>query len=288
MVPCERSYVRNTPTNDLFFAINHYMSTGELVGIGCTVDAGEDVIIPLSYDPLNPTDADDWRRLKQRLSEVTTAHSLTQHELSGQAVPRQAVAGLLAEFEAAILMHTGISVTLPHTDTRWEYWLLTLKKADCVALTRELLASSGRAGWGSLYDRIQRSFVGKRIEIGKGHEIRLAHQHSQTAGNKRIAVMAVDLTDAYARTLAKYLPVQPVPVVGDDMTHLLAMDPLQMHRAVRRCEKATQSFKSSMSRGSSIADGLTREPPPDHFWCLTVSHGQALFPVKRLEPQACQ
>jgi len=65
------------PINDLFLALNYYISTGDHVGEGVAYplpNGGLAVLI--AYAPRELEDADNWRRLEARLEQIRRDESL--------------------------------------------------------------------------------------------------------------------------------------------------------------------------------------------------------------------
>ena len=70
--------LQSGPINRLFFAINHYVSTGEHLGQGVALE-GDDpgtLLLQIPYDPDNPTHAEDFERFRARLEEITQEEGL--------------------------------------------------------------------------------------------------------------------------------------------------------------------------------------------------------------------
>lgn len=62
------------PINDLFLAINHYVSTGDHIGEGVALPEPDGrVLIQIPYNPRNATDADDFKRFASRMAEIAVA-----------------------------------------------------------------------------------------------------------------------------------------------------------------------------------------------------------------------
>ena len=130
--------IRNTegPINDLIYAVNFYITTGDRIGEGnaAEVDNGQLLIII----PLNKTDADDQAdadRLEQRVTEV---------------------------------QHSGIvAVTLErHQDAgAFDYLLLKLAVEDARLIARELVREMGGKGWGTPKRNTDQYFAGLSVSF---------------------------------------------------------------------------------------------------------------------------
>ena len=135
---------RNTegPINDLFYAVNFYISTADHIGAGKageTEDGQLLVIIPLSKT--NAEDQADADCLEQRVTEIQ----------SGGAV----------------------AVTLErHKDTgAFDYLLLKLAAEDARPLARELVRQMGGKGWGTPKREIDKHLPGLREKILSGEGV---------------------------------------------------------------------------------------------------------------------
>ncbi len=136
--------IRNTegPINDLIYAVNFYISTGDHIGEGnaAEVDDGQLlVIIPLSKT--NADDQADANCLQQRVSEI---------QGSG-----------------------AVAVTLErHADTgAFDYLLLKLAVSDARPLARELVRQMGGKGWGTPKRDIDKGLPGLREKILSGEGV---------------------------------------------------------------------------------------------------------------------
>lgn len=141
--------IRNTEgsINDLFYAVNFYISTGDHIGegkAGETEDGQLLVIIPLSKT--NAEDQADADRLEQRVTEIQSADIQ-----SGGAV-------------AVTLEH--------HKDTgEFDYLLLRLAAEDARPLARELVRQMGGKGWGTPKRDIDKHLPGLREKILSGEGV---------------------------------------------------------------------------------------------------------------------
>ena len=119
--------------NHLFFAINHYVSTGDSVGEGFAIDAGSMIIALILYDPKNPTDMTDFNRFTARLNEITVPHKL---------------------IESASQNHHKFKCSELH-----------VAKTQILPLAAELLRSPGNAGFSSMAEIIDAVFSGAKARI---------------------------------------------------------------------------------------------------------------------------
>lgn len=136
--------VRNTkgPINDLFYAINFYVSTGDHIGEG---NAGEMedgrlfVIIPLNN--VSADDQADAGKLQQRVSEIQKSRA--------------------------------VAVTMErHPDNKeFDYLLMELKLADARLLAREMVRQMGGKGWGTPKRDIDKHLPGLREKILSGEGV---------------------------------------------------------------------------------------------------------------------
>ena len=136
--------IRNTegPINDLFYAVNFYISTGDHIGegkAGETEDGQLLVIIPLSKT--NAEDQADADRLQQRVTEIQSSGA--------------------------------VGVTLErHKDTgAFDYLLLKLAAGDARPLARELVRQRGGKGWGTPKRDIDAHLPGLREKILSGEGV---------------------------------------------------------------------------------------------------------------------
>ena len=136
--------IRNTegPINDLFYAVNFYISTGDHIGegkAGETEDGHLLVIIPLSKT--NAEDQADADRLEQRVMEIQSSGS--------------------------------VAVTLErHKDTgAFDYLLMKLAAKDARSLACELVRQMGGKGWGTPKREIDKHLPGLREKILSGEGV---------------------------------------------------------------------------------------------------------------------
>ena len=133
--------VRNTegPINDLFYAVNFYISTGDHIGEGTATEDGQlFIIIPLSKT--NAADQADAERLQQRVTEIKGSGAV------------------------------GVELER-HADTgAFDYLLMKLALTDARPLARELVRQMGGKGWGTPKNDIDTHLPGLREKIlsGKG------------------------------------------------------------------------------------------------------------------------
>ncbi len=132
--------VTEGPVRDMILAINHYVSTGDHIGEGVAMEGeGGGYLFGVPYDPRNPDDRDDARRLRQRLAEIAAAHP-------------------------------GLSVrTEDHPPAGgFSYFVVHVRPELARRLAAELVRSSGDAGWGSGKPRIDKHFPDVRGKILSG------------------------------------------------------------------------------------------------------------------------
>ena len=136
--------IRNTegPINDLFYAVNFYISTGDYIGEGKAAETEDGqllVIIPVSK--INADDQADADRLEQRVTEVQYSGTVT--------------------------------VTLErHRDAgAFDYLLLKLAVKDARPVARELVRQMGGKGWGTPKRNIDQYFAGLREKILSGEGV---------------------------------------------------------------------------------------------------------------------
>ncbi len=135
MIPYE--FVIDTPLNDLIFAINHYLSTGEFVG-ECAVMASNTnpkvFRLILSENVTLPTDREDFAKFFSRANEL--------------------IAG-------------GLHGELQKVKSQYPFrsWFLSIHEHDIPSWTLALLESPGAAGWGSLKPGIDEKTPGLREKL---------------------------------------------------------------------------------------------------------------------------
>lgn len=153
--------VQGTALNDMFFAINHYLSTSEYIGSGLAIEDGDSVIAMVLYDPSNPTDSDDWARFVSRLREVATPHTLSAESEARAIVPNESAEAFARHINDS--RPIGMPPLHVHrTPKRFVHATLRIKKGDIAPFTYELLSSGGKRGFGSDYPKIQAVFAGER------------------------------------------------------------------------------------------------------------------------------
>lgn len=109
------------PLNDLFLAINFYVSTGDHIGEGVAPDLGGGVLlVQIPYDPKNPDDAADFAKFKARMGEIGREHP-----------------------SLAFAVRT-LGETPGFTIAAFE-----INEGQMRDLARELVRSCGEAGWGT-------------------------------------------------------------------------------------------------------------------------------------------
>lgn len=83
------------PINDLFLAINHYVSTGDHIGEGVALPEPDGrVLIQIPYDPRNATDAEDFKKFASRMAEIAVADPALKYPVRELGkTPQFAIAG---------------------------------------------------------------------------------------------------------------------------------------------------------------------------------------------------
>lgn len=105
------------PLNRLFFAINHYISTGDHFGEGIAVPEGGRVRVLIPVNVNLPQDGEDLRAFRSRFEELQSAY--------------ETALGYMGEEEG------------------FEFWSFLIREDQADALARDLRASPGSLGWGS-------------------------------------------------------------------------------------------------------------------------------------------
>ena len=136
--------IRNTegPINDLFYAVNFYISTGDHIGegkAGETEDGQLLVIIPLSKT--NAEDQADADRLEQRVTEIQNSGAV----------------------EVVLERHKDAGA--------FDYLLLKVAAEDARPLARELVRQEGGKGWGTPKRDIDKHLPGLREKILSGEGV---------------------------------------------------------------------------------------------------------------------
>ncbi len=138
--------IRSTegPANDMIWAINHYISTGDRLGEGTAMedDIGDYVFV-ISYDPKNPDDFADYGRFKRRIAEIVAARRNLR----------------------ICLVDTG------DKQGRFLNAFLHVCPADLRRLAAELVRSCGEAGWGTPKAVIDKHLPGLREKILSGEGV---------------------------------------------------------------------------------------------------------------------
>jgi hypothetical protein len=112
------------PLNNLLFAINHYVSTGDHIGEGMAFDEGPDTMVSIPYDPNSPVDTNDFRLLTVRLKEI------------------EAEGGPKVTFR-----DMGIA-------GKWQLMVMRVRITDVPALAEKLMEKPSAEGWGTCRDAI--------------------------------------------------------------------------------------------------------------------------------------
>lgn len=126
------------PLNQLFMAINHYISTGDKIGEGISLikrqqqfSTGEPaaydrVQILLAVNDTNPTDRVDFTKFVSRFKELQALFSTTL-----EALPQM---------------------------PGFKCYSFTIKYGQCEELARELTKQPGALGWGSMKSLLEKHF----------------------------------------------------------------------------------------------------------------------------------
>ena len=113
-----------TPLNRVFHGINHYISTGDLMGEGIAIPFEDKLKIVVLVNPTLPTDVEDWCKLKSKLEHIS--------------------------FPAFVLeVHGKIP---PNFDA----YMITVAESDLDAFADVLMEKPGPLGWGSTKDLIDK------------------------------------------------------------------------------------------------------------------------------------
>lgn len=104
------------PINKLFWAVNHYVSTGDHIGEGVAYRQGSMWLLTIPVSTVNQQDQQDMAALRSRLERITTP---------------TVKLGYLGEMG------------------NMEGWQLTVADADIPALIEALTKEPGPLGWGS-------------------------------------------------------------------------------------------------------------------------------------------
>lgn len=110
--------VSKTSINKLFWAINHYVSTGDHISEGVSEDLGDSILVLLPVNPDLPVDMQDFERFRARLDELG-------EKIDG---PFESVGFLLYTWQVA--------------------------KSDTNKFARLLTEKPGPLGWGSMKETI--------------------------------------------------------------------------------------------------------------------------------------
>lgn len=124
MEPIKPTPLRGTPVNRLFFALNHYISTGDHVGEGIALDSAVPGVTIFAV-PVNrhmEQDREDWRRLLARLKEIEADESL----------------------------NLPVRITEEGQQGLFDLYLLHVPTPTLDELSRVLREKPGPLGWGSM------------------------------------------------------------------------------------------------------------------------------------------
>lgn len=118
MEPRDIKLFRKKPLNRLFFAINHYISTGDHIGEGIAMPAGSGnvkIIVPVNR--YIQADRDDIEKLRSKFEEIGDKFHVYLEKIG--------------------------------EDGRFDYWSFNVHESRMDDLARELRRAPGPAGWGS-------------------------------------------------------------------------------------------------------------------------------------------
>lgn len=118
MEPRKITPLRRSPINRLFFAINHYVSTGDHVGEGLGVPEGAYVRVLLPVNSAMAQDVSDFEAFRARFDELAPRFGLT---LEG-----------------------------PERSGVYHIYSFRIHERDMDALARALRERPGPSGWGSM------------------------------------------------------------------------------------------------------------------------------------------
>ena len=129
--------VANSPFNRLFFAINHYISTGDSIGEGMALVEGmqkssdepaanANVMVLLAVNSTDRTDMADFEKFVSRFSQLQARFSTSLKKL-----------GKRTEF--------------------WQY-SFSIAYGQCDDLAQALTEQPGSLGWGSMKSMLEKNF----------------------------------------------------------------------------------------------------------------------------------
>ena len=116
--------VQNTPLNQLFLAINHYISTGDHVGEGMANEHETHLQVIIPVNQTNPVDREDFTKFRSRWEEL-------QGKFSTE------------------LVDNG-------EHQQFRLYTFNINPSDMDELAKELTKRPGPLGWGSMYGLIQK------------------------------------------------------------------------------------------------------------------------------------
>jgi hypothetical protein len=127
----------NSPLNRLFFAINHYISTGDAIGEGVALVEGmqkssdepaanANAVILLAVNSKDQTDTADFEKFVSRFSQLQARFSTSLKNL-----------GKANEF--------------------WQY-SFSIAYGQCDDLAQALIEQPGSLGWGSMKSMLEKNF----------------------------------------------------------------------------------------------------------------------------------
>jgi hypothetical protein len=124
--------VENTPINRVFFALNHYISTGDHVGEGIAMEAGDSIIFAILHRPREWEDKDNWERLKARVEE------------------------LIDERFPVAIQDLGWAPGPSGDQQEFRAWGIRVRRSELDAFAGKITEKPGPKGWGSMRTFLER------------------------------------------------------------------------------------------------------------------------------------
>ena len=112
------------PLNRVLHGINHYISTGDLMGEGIAIPFEDKLKIVVLVNTTLPTDVENWCKLKSKLEDISRPAFVLE----------------------------GHGITPPHFDA----YTITVAESDLDAFADSLMEKPGPLGWGSTKELIDR------------------------------------------------------------------------------------------------------------------------------------
>ena len=149
------------PINDLFYAINHYISTGDHLGAGTaleTEDGGLLVVIPVNK--ANPDDLADADKFEQKIAELHNALSPEKKAVSNG-----------VDLFPGVELSSGLELSRHTGNGAFDYLLLKLALRDARPLACALVRFPAAPGWGTCKVDLDRGLPGLRQKILSGEGV---------------------------------------------------------------------------------------------------------------------